>query len=167
MPEEIGLGFKYSKMPDGRPLIILDGDTFGAFVAMLENGTFSAVQGSADRFDPLKTTVGDLVDKNVNDPRMQIDASTRSDLSSRPLGLVQAMVSSKPFDPMRPTVGDLVGIKAVDVAASAPPVVRRIDGRFDPLQVTVGDLVQGHTSGKGPLAGRQKCERPRSPFLTF
>ena len=118
-------------------------------------------------FDAMKPTVGDLVGKNINDSRVQIDASALSDLSSRPLGAVQAMISSKPFDPMQPTIGDLVGSKTVEAAASRPPVVHRIGGVFDPTQPTVGDLVQGHTSRYGPPAGLQKCERPRSPFLTL
>lgn len=118
---------------------------------LVENVTASALDDLAgSRFNPMQSTVGDLVGKNVNDSRMQIDASALSYLSSRPLGVVQAMVSSKPFDPMLPTIGDLVGTKAVDVTASAPPAVRRIDGRFDPMQPTVGDLVtktaRGHPS---------------------
>ena len=61
--------------------------------------------------------------------------------------VLRAASATSRFDPMQPTVGDLVGSKAVDAAASAPPVVRRIDGRFDPMQPTVGDLsVRGHTS---------------------
>lgn len=190
MPEEIGLGFKYSKMPDGRPLIILDGDTFGAFVAMLENGTFSAVLGSAHRFDPMKNTVGDLIGLKIGaSPNPVQSAKGVGDLVGQPLGAyafappsayqppkVSAQASGDPslvfssFDPMRPTVGDLVGSETVDVAASAP-VVRRTDGSFDPLQPTVGDLVTttlpGHTSKEGPPAGRRNYERPRSPFLTI
>jgi len=109
-------------------------------------------------YNPMQATIGDLIGQKLGawqEPKAHGQAAADPSL----------VFSS--FDPMRPTVGDLVGSKAVEAGASAPPVVRRIDGRFDPMQPTVGDLVQGHTSGKGPLAGRQKCERPRSPFLTF
>ena len=131
-------------------------------------------------YNPMQPTIGDLVgvksgaSQELSNPTQQCHDSACSTLHTmlgiRCSGILCASVNpngSSHFDPMRPTVGDLVGVKAVEVAASAPPVVRRIDGRFDPTQNTVGDLVQGHTSGKGPLAGRQKNERPRSPFLTF
>ena len=101
------------------------------------------------RFDPTQATVGDLVGKNVNDSRMQIDASALSDSSSRRLGVVQAMISSKAFDPMQPTIGDLVGSKTVEAAVNSPPVTHRINGKLDLSQPTVGDLsVRGHTSGR-------------------
>lgn len=101
----------------------------------------AALNPSGRRFDAMKPTVGDLVGKNVNDSRMQIDASALSGLSSRSLGVVQAMISSKPFDPMKPTIGDLVGSKNVEAAANSPPVTRRINGKLDLSQPTVGNLV--------------------------
>ena len=218
----------------------------------------AALNPSGRRFDPMRATVGDLVGKNVNDSRMQINASAPSDLpddcfaivpeaargprgnkSLRKLPLVsvekkefdaaivknalrafdadfltllagtgvakddalgkicyaarevgidsplcvgmewsrrintwlrpeRAVASAfSRFDPMQYTVGDLVGKKPVEAAANGPSVVHRIGGVFDPTQPTIGDLVQGHTSGYGPLAGLQKCERLRSPFLTL
>jgi len=125
----------------------------------------SLAPNGSGRFDSMRPSVGDLVGQP---PGAWLPPKVRAQAGANPsLATVVATALSpnntRHFDPMRPTVGDLVDIKTVEAAASAPPVVRRIDGRFDPTQPTVGDLVQGHTSGKGPLAG----ERPRSPFLTF
>jgi hypothetical protein len=45
---------------------------------------------------------------------------------------------------MRSTVGDLIGKNVDDsrmqIDASAPPSIRRVDGRLDLTQPTVGDL---------------------------
>jgi len=167
----------------GRRMVLVD-DGHAVVVMeepVLENVTANALHSSAgSRFNPMQPTIGNLVGVKLgasqelcphDSPCSKLHASLNIPCSGICgfTGASAATVNSNGadhFDPMKPTVGDLVGSKAVDVAASAPPVVRRADGSFDPLQPTVGDLVQGHTSGKGPLAGRQN-ERPRSPFLTF
>lgn len=107
----------------------------------LESLNASLAPNSSGRFDSIRPSVGDLVGQPLGawlPPKVYGQA-----------GADPSLVFSS-FDPMRPTVGDLVGIKAVEAAASCPPVVRRIDGRFDPTQPTVGDLVtktlHGHTS---------------------
>ena len=160
---------------DGRSVVVMEDP-------LLENVTANALHGLAgSRFNPMQPTIGDLVGVKSGAsqelcPHDSPCATLHAVLGVPCLGIL-CKLSGAPaatvnpngtghFDPMRPTVGDLLGINAVDVAASAP-VIRRINGVFDLSQPTVGDLVQGHTSGKGPLAGRQKCERPRSPFLTF
>ena len=131
------------------------------------------------RFDPMKPTIGDLVDKNINDSRMHISAS----------------LPWRPFDPKRPTVGDLVeagrrlgtsqelsnpiqlcphdspcrtlhatlnlpcmGILCGFSGASAATVNPNSTGHFDPMQPTVGDLVGSKTveaAASGPPVVRR------------
>ena len=119
----------------------------------------SLIPNGSGQFDPMQLMVGDLVgvDRKVSASQDQCApgnpcAKLHAMLNMPCRGLCKVVASLNPnstghFDAMKPTVGDLVGIETVDVAASAPPVVRRIDGRFDPMQPTVGDLsVRGHTS---------------------
>ena len=134
---------------DGKPMTIFsDGD--GTVVVLSEEPAKVAASQVSNPLQP--EPVGDLVGQKLHDwqePPIGKNVVGVGDLIGQPLG---AWLPPK--------------VVATQVAASAP-VVRRADGSFDPLQPTVGDLVQGHTSGTGPLAGRQKSERPRSPFLTI
>lgn len=106
----------------------------------------SAAPNSSSLFDSMCPTVGDLVGQPLgvwHPPKVRGQA-----------GADPSLVFSS-FDPMKPTIGDLVGVKAVEAAASSPPVIRRIDGRFDPTQPTVGDLsvtrtIRGHAISVEP-----------------
>jgi hypothetical protein len=149
-------------------------------------GGSAALNPGGRHFDSMKATVGDLVNVNrkvgASQERSESIQICPDDSACRRLhdtmglqcsGLCKVSASLNQnsvghFNQMQYTVGDLVGKKPVDAAASEPPSIRRIDGQLDLSQPTVGDLsVRGHTSRYGPLAGLQKCERPRSPFLTL
>ena len=151
-------GKKMVLVDDGHAVVVME-------EPVMENVTANTSRGSAgSRFDPMKPTVGDLVgiDRKVAAQELLNPVRTCSpdsecsklhaSLGVQCLGMCKVIASLNPnstghFNAMKPTVGDLVGIETVDVAAIAPPVVRRIDGRFDPMQPTVGDLsVRGHTS---------------------
>jgi hypothetical protein len=88
------------------------------------------------RFDPMKPTVGDLVDvKTIGAPLSRPPTIRRIDGR---------------FDSTQATVGDLVGqplsaslppkVIATQAATNSPPLPRRIDGKLDLSQPTVGDL---------------------------
>lgn len=104
--------------------------------------------------------VGDLVSQKLHDwQEPHAEKSGVGDLVNEPFGAkVQGQAASdhslvfSSFNSMRPTIGDLVGA-TVEAAASAPLVVRRINGQFDATQKTVGDLVDANPRLPQVIAG--------------
>jgi len=144
-------GKKMVLVDDGHAVVVME-------EPVMESVTTSTSHGlPGSRFNPMQPTIGDLVGVKLGAsqelcPHDSPCSKLHASLGVQCLGMCKVIASLNPnstghFDAMKPTVGDLVGIETVDVAASAPPVVRRIDGRFDPMQPTVGDLVDLDRNG--------------------
>lgn len=102
----------------------------------------NAEVNATGRFDPMQTTIGDLVRVK---PRSDPAKATIGSLVDQKLGTYQEAPPPREIS----GVGDLVGQplrmwifpKVQTEAAASPPVVPRINGQFDPTQPTIGDLV--------------------------